>query len=49
MPVLKNSEMEALALPGITHQTVAGHKQGVNSMEVWVQTIAPGGSKRVCP
>lgn len=39
MPVIKNFELEAFTLPGITHQTIADHKLGVNSMEVWKQTI----------
>ncbi len=42
MAVIQNSEVETFEFPGIRHQTVGGHKQGLKSMEVWVQTIAPG-------
>jgi len=42
MPIVNNVDLEVLELPGLRHQTVAGHRQGVESMEVWLQTIAPG-------
>lgn len=42
MPVVRNEDIETLELPGIRHQTVAGHLQGVKTMEVWVQVLAPG-------
>ena len=42
MPIVKNDEIETLHLPGLSHQTVAGYKQGVKTMEVWVQSMAPG-------
>ena len=42
MPIVNNSDLEILELPGLRHQTIAGHRQGVESMEVWLQTIAPG-------
>ena len=42
MPIIQNSEVETFEFPGIRHQTGGGHKQGLKSMEVWVQTIAPG-------
>jgi mannose-6-phosphate isomerase-like protein (cupin superfamily) len=44
MLIIDNAQLETFDLPGIKHQTVGGHKQGVRSMEVWVQTIAPGAS-----
>ncbi|MCM0612311.1 cupin domain-containing protein [Marinobacter sediminum] len=44
MPVYNNEEVEIFELPGIKHQTVGGLKQGVESMEVWMQSIAPGAS-----
>ena len=47
MQIIDNSNVEMFELPGIKHQTVGGHKQGVRSMEVWVQTIAPGASTPV--
>jgi len=42
MPIIKIEDVKKFELPGITHQTVGGHLQGVKSMEVWVQTISPG-------
>ena len=47
MPIIDDRTVEMFELPGIKHQTVGGHKQGVRSMEVWVQTIAPGASTPV--
>ena len=47
MAIIDNTEVEIFELPGIKHQTVAGHEQGVNSMEVWLQTIVPGASTPV--
>lgn len=42
MPIVNNDELETLELPGLQHQTIGGHKQGVKTMEVWLQTLAPG-------
>jgi quercetin dioxygenase-like cupin family protein len=42
MPIVNNADLKILELPGLRHQTIAGHRQGVESMEVWLQTIAPG-------
>jgi len=42
MRVIDNEAIETYELPGLRHRTVAGHEQGVESMEVWVQTMAPG-------
>lgn len=42
MQVVNNSELKILELPGIKHQTIGGHAQGLKSMEVWLQTLAPG-------
>jgi mannose-6-phosphate isomerase-like protein (cupin superfamily) len=42
MPVINNAEIKKFAQPGLDHQTLASHEQGVNGMEVWMQTIAPG-------
>lgn len=47
MQIIDNRDIEMFELPGIKHQTVGGHKQGVRGMEVWVQTIAPGASTPV--
>jgi mannose-6-phosphate isomerase-like protein (cupin superfamily) len=42
MPIIHNEELSVLELPGLRHQTIAGHAQGVKTMEVWMQTMAPG-------
>lgn len=47
MPIVRHDEIEALELPGLVHRTVAGHAQGVKTMEVWVQTMAPGAATPV--
>ncbi|MCK9990388.1 MAG: cupin domain-containing protein [Rugosibacter sp.] len=47
MPIVNNDELETLELPGLRHQTIGGHKQGVKTMEVWLQTIAPGAATPV--
>ncbi len=41
MPVIDNTQLDVHQLPGLRHRTIGGHKQGVTSMEVWSQTIAP--------
>lgn len=47
MPIVSNDELETLELPGLRHQTIGGHKQGVKTMEVWLQTMAPGAATPV--
>ena len=42
MPIVDNDSLELLELPGLRHQTLAGQKQGLKTMEVWLQTFAPG-------
>lgn len=37
-----NAEIEPVTLPGIVHRTLAGPRDGMKSMEIWMQTIAPG-------
>ena len=47
MAIVSNDEVETLELPGLKHQTIGGHKQGVRTMEVWLQTMAPGAATPV--
>lgn len=47
MPVLDHAAIPALQIPGIVHRTVAGLDQDVRTLEVWVQTIAPGAATPV--
>ncbi|MBS1807078.1 MAG: cupin domain-containing protein [Acidobacteria bacterium] len=42
MPVINNTNVAKFSLPGLEHQTLASHAQGVNGLEVWMQTVAPG-------
>jgi mannose-6-phosphate isomerase-like protein (cupin superfamily) len=47
MPIVRNDELETLELPGIRHQTIGGHRQGIKTMEMWLQTMAPGAATPV--
>lgn len=47
MPIVRNDDIEVLELPGLRHQTVGGHAQGLQTMEVWMQTMAPGAATPV--
>ena len=40
--IVDNDRLPRFALPGLDHRTLAGHAQGLQSMEVWMQTMAPG-------
>ncbi len=40
--IVNHSHVDEHQLPGLSHRTVAGPLQGLTSLEVWVQTIAPG-------
>lgn len=42
MSIYDNATIEKLSLPGLDHQTLAGPRDGLKQMEVWMQTIAPG-------
>ncbi len=42
MAVFDNALIRKFGLPGLEHQTLASREQGVNGMEVWMQTVAPG-------
>jgi len=42
MPVIDHRSLEHAALPGIDHVTLAGSSDGLNSLSVWKQSIAPG-------
>lgn len=40
--IRESTEVETVTLPGIVHQTLAGPRDGMKNMEVWMQTVAPG-------
>lgn len=47
MRVVKFADVEEMGLPGLTHRTVAGPRDGMKHCEVWSQTISPGGETPV--
>jgi len=47
MPIKDNNINEILNLPGLAHQTLAGPRDGLEGMEVWMQTIDPGSATPV--
>ena len=47
MSVLDNSTIQHFSLPGLVHQTLASHKDGLQNTEVWKQTVEPGGETPV--
>lgn len=42
MPIRDHAHVDALSLPGLVHQTLAGPREGLRGLEVWMQTVAPG-------
>lgn len=42
MPVVNNDTIKHFQLPGLEHQTLAGPEHGFQTLEMWMQTIAPG-------
>lgn len=45
--IVTQDQVEEHRLPGLSHRTVAGPLQGLDSLEVWVQTVAPGAATPV--
>lgn len=45
--IVTPDRVEEHRLPGLTHRTVAGPLQGLSTLEVWVQTVAPGAATPV--
>jgi quercetin dioxygenase-like cupin family protein len=42
MPVVNNATIQHFQIPGLDHQTLAGPEHGFKTLEMWMQTIAPG-------
>jgi mannose-6-phosphate isomerase-like protein (cupin superfamily) len=42
MNVIRNAEIAPAGLPGLVHRTLASQADGLRSLSVWSQTIAPG-------
>jgi quercetin dioxygenase-like cupin family protein len=47
MPVVNNDAIPRFRLPGLEHQTLAGPEHGMKTIEMWMQTIAPGAATPV--
>lgn len=47
MFVINNATLKKFHLPGLEHQTLADRGLGVQGMEVWMQTVAPGAATPV--
>ena len=47
MNVNHNADLKKHYLPGLEHQTLAGRRDGLSSIEVWRQTIAGGAATPV--
>lgn len=45
--IVRHDQVEEHCLPGLAHRTVAGPAQGLESMEIWVQTVEPGAATPV--
>jgi quercetin dioxygenase-like cupin family protein len=45
--IVRHDTLPCFELPGLEHRTLAGHEQGVGSLEVWLQTLAPGAASPV--
>jgi uncharacterized cupin superfamily protein len=44
MTILQRDSLRSFTLPGLQHRTLASTAQGLSALEVWWQTLAPGGS-----
>ena len=47
MAIIDHKAVQTFELPGLVHRTLAGERQGVGGMAVWLQTIVPGGATPV--
>jgi quercetin dioxygenase-like cupin family protein len=43
MTIIENSSRRKFALPGLEHQTLASGADQLKHLEMWIQTMAPGG------
>jgi mannose-6-phosphate isomerase-like protein (cupin superfamily) len=41
MTVNRHSQLERASLPGIEHVTLAGHSDGLSTLSIWKQSLAP--------
>lgn len=47
MPIIDNTQLDTFTLPGLTHQTLADARQGLKTLELWQQSMAPGSATPV--
>jgi quercetin dioxygenase-like cupin family protein len=47
MTIIDNSTIQQFTIPGLLHQTLASQRDGLKGMEVWMNTIEPGGETPV--
>jgi hypothetical protein len=47
MTVIDHSLFRTLQLPGLPHPTLAGPEHGLKTLEVWLETLAPGAGHQV--
>ena len=40
--LIENEKVKKVHLMGLVHQTLAGEKQGLKTMEIWLVTLPPG-------
>jgi mannose-6-phosphate isomerase-like protein (cupin superfamily) len=40
--LIENEKVKKVHLMGLIHQTLAGEKQGLKTMEIWLITLPPG-------
>ena len=45
--IVLNETLPMFELPGLRHRTIAGHAQGMKTMEVWWQTMDPNSATPV--
>ena len=44
MRVLDHGQLKTYDVPGMRHRTLAGSEHGLKTLEVWAQTVDPGGA-----
>ena len=42
MAIIANDSRQVFEIPGIRHQTLASQADGLEQLELWMQTLAPG-------
>ncbi len=47
MTIIPNAQRDLHHFPGLTHRTLASHRDGLGGLEVWRHTLEPGGASPV--